>query len=323
MMPTTAEETAVLAAVSYAALFDYPLTVPQLRESLGVRADEPTLRGWLAGSAFLGAALTCRAGFVYPAGRHDLAGTRRRREAASLTRLRRDGRVLRFVCALPYVRMVAISGSLAHLNAEDGDEAADLDLFVVTAPGRVWLVTLVALVVAKLAGWRRRLCLNYVISEAALAVTPHDLFTANQILHLQPIAGPSTYRRFLAANAFVRAHYPNFEPRTPAGDGPGRRDAWTRLVELVLAPGAPVLERAARALYRWHLLRRAAGWVSRDGVRLDAECLKLHTSSHRERVLTRFEAALHEAVRQARDAVADQAGEPERSPAPGPGAWPH
>ncbi|MEZ5294280.1 MAG: hypothetical protein R2745_24595 [Vicinamibacterales bacterium] len=320
-MPTAAEEAAVVAAVSYAALFDYPLTVPQLRESLGVAADEATLRAWLADSPFLGAALTCRAGFVYPAGRHDLAGTRRRREAASLTRLRRDRQVLRFVSGLPYVRMVAISGSLAHLNAEDGDEAADLDLFVVTAPGRVWLVTLVALVVAKLAGWRRRLCLNYVVSEAALAVTPHDLFTANQILHLQPIAGPATYRRFLAANAFVLAHYPNFQPRTPAADGAVVRPAWTRVAEVVLAPVAPVVERAARVAYRWHLLRRAAGWTSRDGVRLEAECLKLHTSSHRARVLARFDAAVGDAVRQARDAVADQAGEPARPPANTPGAW--
>ena len=63
---------------------------------------------------------------------------------------------------MPFVRMVALSGSLAHLNA-DGE--ADLDLFVITAPGRVWSVTLTTLLRARLLGWRRRLCLNYVVSE--------------------------------------------------------------------------------------------------------------------------------------------------------------
>jgi hypothetical protein len=185
------------------------------------------------------------------------------------------------------VRMVALSGSLAHLNAE---KSADLDLFVITAPNRVWSVTVSLLVIAKLFGWRRRMCLNYVISERALAVEPKDLFSANQIIHLRPLSGGDVFTRFVDANAFVRTAYPNFvvPPR-----GRDRRSAPRRALEGLLSIGvAPLLERASRALYGWHLNRRAAAWQSRDQVRLEPECLKLHTSSHRAAALDRYESAL-------------------------------
>ena len=62
---------------------------------------------------------------------------------------------------------------------------------------------------------------------------------------------------------------------------------------------AQVAERAARAIYRWHLNRRAASWQSRDQVRLEPECLKLHTSSHRAAALQRYEAAVAQALQRA------------------------
>jgi hypothetical protein len=37
-------------------------------------------------------------------------------------------------------------------------------------------------------------------------------------------------------------------------------------------------------------------WQSLDQVRLEAECLKLHTSSHRAATLERYDAALAEAL---------------------------
>ena len=89
--------------------------------------------------------------------------TRARREALSRELLDRDRRILSLVAGMPFVRMVALSGSLAHLNAEG---SADLDLFVITAPERVWSVTVAAVVLSKLLGWRKHLCMNYVVSEA-------------------------------------------------------------------------------------------------------------------------------------------------------------
>ena len=298
MTPSRTQELAVLRSVTYAAMFEYPLSLEQLHASLiGVRADAATVAAWWRNSELLQATIDLQEGLYFPAGRADLLHTRARREALSCDLLARDRRILSVVAAMPFVRMVALSGSLAHLNAE---RSADLDLFVITAPHRVWSVTLSLLVIARLFGWRRRMCLNYVISEDALRVEPPDLFSANQIIHLRPILGDEIFARFVGANPFVREIYPNFalepEPRKPQAASP------KPVIEQVLSLGiASVWERAARAIYGWHLNRRAATWQSRDQVRLDAECLKLHTCSHRAAALARYDAAVTEALRRAAD----------------------
>lgn len=293
MTPTRAQELALLRSVIYASLFDYPLTLAQLHASLvEVRADAPSVAAWWQDSVFLQATVEYREGLYFPAGRGDLLQTRTRREALSRDLLDREHRVLSLVAGMPFVRMVALSGSVAHLNAE---RSADLDLFVITAPGRVWSVTLSVLVISRLLGWRKRMCLNYVISERAMAIEPADLFSANQIIHLRPIVGHDVFERFVNANPFVKAFYPNFE--AGAKLKPSSPQALKPLVERALSFGVGrVLEAAARALYGWHLKRRAGTWQSIDQVRLQAECLKLHTSSHRASTLESFAAAMERAL---------------------------
>ena len=291
MLPSNLQELSVLRAVTYAALFDYPLTLQQLRASLDVVADEDTIERWWRTGPLLQATVDYRDGLFFPRGRAGLALTRSRREAFSRQMLERDRRILSFVSAMPFVRMVALSGSLAHLNAEG---VTDLDLFVITRGKRVWSVTLTILIVARLLGWRKRLCLNYVISRRQLAIEPADLFSANQIIHLRPI-GVQTYKRFVDANPFVAARYPNFKYQAASLI----RRAGTRWLERVLSLGfAQVAEPAARGLCGWHLRRRSATWRSSEEVRLDRECLKLHASGHRASTLARFETAMKEALAQ-------------------------
>jgi hypothetical protein len=297
MLPSNLQELSVLRAVTYAALFDYPLTLAQLRDSLDMAADEDTVVRWWRSGPLLQATVDYRDGLFFPRGRQDLAMTRARRETFSRLMLDRDRRIISFVSAMPFVRMVALSGSLAHLNAEG---VADLDLFVITKANRVWSVTLTLLIIARLFGWRKRLCLNYVISERRMAIEPADLFSANQIIHLRPIAGRRTYMKFLEANPFVAARYPNFRCQT----SDLLRKAGTGWMERVLSLGiAPAAEHVARTVYGWHLRRRSATWRSIDQVRLEPECLKLHTSSHRADTLARFEAAMSDALSEKRPSI--------------------
>ena len=293
MKPTRNQELAVLRSVAYAALFDYPLTLAQLHTSLiGEPAEPDAIESWWRHSELLQATVEHRDGLFFPAGRADLVPLRSRRENVSRDLLAANDRILRLIARTPFVRMVALSGSLAHLNAEP---SADLDVFVITAPGRVWSVTLSILVMARLLGCRRRLCLNYVVSERALAIEPADLFAANQIIHLKPICGQDVFVRFVAANPFVAAIYPNFT----SAMAPAEPKPFKSALERVAAIAAPALERLARALYGWHLRRRSAAWQSRDQVRLERECLKLHTTSHRAATLERYDTAVAALMRDA------------------------
>ena len=304
MSVTREQELAVLRSVVYASLFDYPLEPAQLEASLmGVGAPAAAIERWWRESELLQATIEYRDGLSFPAGRSDLVRTRSRREAVSRELLDRDRRLLSFVANMPFVRMVALSGSLAHLNAEG---SADLDLFVITAPHRVWSVVVATVMLAKMLGWRKRLCMNYVVSEHALAIEPRDLFSANQIIHLRPISGHAVFEHFVTANAFVTKIYPNFElPEAPNTHDPRPKTFFERALSFGFAQ---VAEATARLLYGWYLRRRSASWQSRDQVRLEAECLKLHTSSHRASTLAKFDAAMAEIL--AREPVTAAVGRP-------------
>jgi hypothetical protein len=299
--PTSAQEMSVLRSIVYASLFDYPLTRAQLRETLvGVEATDEALASWLEKSPLLAAAIDERDGLYFPRDRTDLLETRRRRERCSLDLLEKHGHVLALLARMPFVRMVAISGSVAHLNAE---RDADLDLFVVTSAGRVWSVMTTVLLLTRLLGWRKHVCLNYVLSERMLEVQPPDLFSANQVIHLKPLWGAATYHRFLDTNRFVRETYPNFRPKQPEASSfaaSADDSRWRRPLEAALnVTLAPIYERACRFAYGWYLRRQSDRWRSREHVRLEPECLKLHTASHRDEVMAAFEKAMAETLREA------------------------
>src|SRR5262249_28167391 len=159
-----------------------------------------------ASSQALQSVVEFRDGFFFPAGRAALIDERRRREARSRAFLAQHQRLLDLVCAVPFTRLVALSGSIAHMNLEcDGD----LDLFIVTRAGYVWSTAVAILVLARLMRRRRIVCANFVIGDSHLWLEQQDLFTANQVIHLKPLIGAATLLEILAANPFIARFYPN------------------------------------------------------------------------------------------------------------------
>lgn len=291
-------ELAIIRSVLYASLFEYPLTLEQLHESmLSVPLTPKQILAIYDGNASLRSIVEHLDGFFFPAGRFDLVAERRRREARGRAFLAHHRRLLRLVSSLPFTRMVALSGSIAHLNLEDG---GDLDLFVVTRGPRVWMVTVAMIVLTRLLGARRVVCANFVMSDAHLSLEQQDLFTANQILHLKPLVGAEVLEGFVAANPFVRRFYPNRRPASLEFLLPDRAaGAAARaktVVEALLRPLTPAMEWCCRQAYAAHLRRRAASWRSPDQVRLGADSLKLHTQSHRRAVLARFDEEVERAL---------------------------
>lgn len=300
------QELAIVRTVVYASLFDYPLTIDQLRESLiAVAMTREQILATYDASAAVRSAIEQRDGFFFPAGRGDLVAERRRREARSRAFLARHTRALQWICALPFTRMVALSGSIAHLNLDAG---GDLDLFIVTRGHRVWTVSVLAIVLTRLLGIRRVVCANFVMADTHLAVEQQDLFTANQILHLKPLIGDEVLEGFVAANPFVRRFYPNGRGGVPRSFVMPESRPLSMLkatLEAILALPSRPIEAICRRAYAWHLRRRARTWRSPDQVQLRDDYLKLHAKSHRHSVLERFDERVEEALgRRERAAIA-------------------
>ncbi|HZR23394.1 MAG TPA: hypothetical protein VFA59_07405 [Vicinamibacterales bacterium] len=293
----TRQELALLRSVTYASLFDYPLTLDQLHRSLIECEMSPhEVLATYDRSDPLQRVVDYRDGYFFPAGGYDLVAERRRRELRSREFLAQHRLVLRLICAIPFTRLVALSGSLAHFNLEpDGD----LDLFIITKGAHVWTVTLAILLLTKAMRCRRAICANFIIADTHLALEQQDVFTANQVVHLKPLIGASALDDFLAANPFVAHYYPNAVRQGLSSVVAWRQralDRAKRALERLLAWPSPLLESTARTLYGWYLRRRAARWRSPEQVRLQTDYLKLHTQSHRRSILDRFNAAMEGAL---------------------------
>ena len=295
-MMLTPDERAIARSVIYASLFDYPLTLEQLHQTLlESSASAAEILAVYQSSETLPLVVEHRDGFFFPVGRRDLVSERRRREALSRAFLDRHRRLLIAFSVVPYTRMIALSGSIAHMNL---DEAGDLDLFIITRGRHVWSVTVAVLVIAKLLGRRDITCANFVIADSHLMLDQQDLFTANQTIHLKPLIGGDLLEPFVAANPFVVQHYPNFRPADAVAPVLVESRALTRVkraIEWALQLPALPAEAICRVAYRWHLRRRARAWRSPGQVRLGRDYLKLHTQSHRQSVTERFESALADA----------------------------
>jgi hypothetical protein len=302
------EELAIARTVIYASLFEYPLTLDQLRRAL-VESDqtEAEIFSTFCSSEQLPVIIEYRDGFFFPVGQRELIARRREREARSHAFLERHRRLLRVVCAVPYTRMVALSGSIAHFNLESG---GDLDLFIVTRGRHVWSVAVAVLVLAKLLRRRHILCANFVVSDTHLGFTEQDLFTANQVIHLRPLLGARLLDDILAANPFIGRLYPNFRVDDTQSSlcvlGHAVKRMKAIVERLCLAPSR-LVELFCRHAYGWHLRRRATSWRSPEGVQQQPDYLKLHTHSHRRSVLERFDRAMRDALHRAERAGAPAA----------------
>jgi len=266
--PSNDLTSAIHKTIQYARLFQYPLSPNELRERLfEVPVDANTFD-------------TALKSFGY-APDPGLVALRMEREKITARAIREVEPHLRTLAWMPFVRMIAFSGSTAHGNMTTTE---DVDLFMIVEDGKLWATFLGAVLWAKAKGLRKHLCMNYLLSDAALPLFEHDVFTAQQAASLKPIYGKVVYDRFISVNPFVKRCFPNFEPSR-------HREAFVeikphkskRWLEIFLRFGAiQVLERFSRFALGRHLRRKI---TSQSDVQLDRRRLKLHLHSHKQAVL--------------------------------------
>jgi predicted nucleotidyltransferase len=123
-------------------------------------------------------------------------------------------RISRFIGGFPFVRAVMVSGSLSkHCMRPD----SDIDFFVVTTPGRLWLARTLLVLFKKifLFNSHKYFCVNYFVDTEHLQIEDQNLFTATEVVTLLPMQSSAWYDRFVQANHWAWARfYPNLPPRT-------------------------------------------------------------------------------------------------------------
>lgn len=117
--------------------------------------------------------------------------------------------ISKFLFKFPFVRGISISGSLSKGYS---DRRSDIDYFIITAPGKLWIArTLLHLFkkISYLYGAQHHYCMNYFLDEQVLEIEEKNLFTAVETVTLLPICGNDAQKRFFASNIWTQTYLPN------------------------------------------------------------------------------------------------------------------
>ncbi|MEM6527869.1 MAG: hypothetical protein AAF653_06220, partial [Chloroflexota bacterium] len=201
-------ERAVLETVAYADIFSFPVTAYEAHRYLhGVQTTPAHTQDVLD-------ALTCQKQLIRKGDYYCLP----HREHAFALREERAARTGRLwaaatdygqqIARIPFVQMVAVTGSLA---VENMDRHGDIDYLIVTSPERLWVVRLMVVVLVKLAARNGvTLCPNYLITTNALTIHERNLFTARELTQMIPLAGMATYLQMRTGNGRHQIHTGHF-----------------------------------------------------------------------------------------------------------------
>lgn len=198
----------ILSAIAYFDLFSYPLTIDEVYLFLPAKYCQEDF-----GHALRGLVIERR---IYKLEKyytlrndHFLVERREKGNAKAKEMMITARKVCDWLVRFPYVRGIAISGSLSKNFAE---EDSDIDLFVITKKNRLWIARTVMHLFKKLTFLVKKehyFCMNYYIDELDLEIHEKNIYTATEVTTLIPLNGDTIFEHFFAANNWTREYLPN------------------------------------------------------------------------------------------------------------------
>jgi len=198
----------ILSTLAYFDLFHYPLTVDEIYLYLTVKCD-PTDFEYALKYLIMDRIVYHFGKFYTLNNDYFLIERRLQGNARAAKMIGTAKKVADLMVHFPFVRGVAISGSLSKNFADDD---SDIDLFIITAKNRLWIARTLMHCFKKLTFLVKRehyFCMNYYIDEEELQIREKNIFTAIEIATLVPLHGDTTFEQFYMANNWTRNYLPN------------------------------------------------------------------------------------------------------------------
>lgn len=308
-------EKAILATLAYYDVLDLPLTLVEVASFLISPKQVDPFHQSFAGASVVsldeiktnldkligGGTIATHDGFYFLTGREKLCAGRLAQQKNAEQKWEKARRYISWAQAVPFIEGIFASGSLALGFMES---SSDLDVLVVTKPGRIWLARLWLSFWLELIGKRRRgrdrvapdkICLNHYISSDALTLRWHSLYNAQTYLHLVPllVRDHELINRFQRENNWMLNYVNNW----PDLNGWQRRAVklnhwlvgWAKVGEAVLefTGLAVLLEKFARALQKSRIARGSKNkGIGR--ITINEQELEFHPHSPEYAVLNKF-----------------------------------
>ena len=219
----------ILATLVYYDILDFPLTMVEVHkylinpERLSGEANLEAISLGLIAENLQNLTeegrIGSKNGFYFLPEREGLYELRIEREKIAVQKWKKFLRIAKWFRAVPYLRAVLASGSLAINNT--GHES-DFDVLLVARSGRLYTCRIFLCLVASLFGARRtryersapdKFCFNHYITDGNMNIKYESLYNAQTYANLKPaLASKSIFSRFYAENIWLNKYIYNFKP---------------------------------------------------------------------------------------------------------------
>ena len=204
-------ETGVVRTLLYFDIFDYPLTRKEIIDFLPHKTEALDTDGALENLRKQNLIFAVEDFYSLRPDR-SIADRRMAGNKLASKRLKTAKFFGKFIARFPFVRAVMLSGSISKNYME---KSSDIDYFVVTAPGRLWLTRGLLALFKRifLLNSHKFFCTNYFIDTNSLEIEEKNIYTAVEISTLIPVSGNDIYEKFLERNRWIKKHLPNSRPQ--------------------------------------------------------------------------------------------------------------
>jgi predicted nucleotidyltransferase len=202
----------ILATLSYFDIFNYPLTQTEIAQFLKTTYCQQefvedlhnlTMENWIYKfDEFY--SLQDNSSFVQ---------RRRKGNVKAKAMLKTAEKIAGFLSTFPFVKGVAVSGSLSKNFA---NEDSDIDFFIITERNKLWLARTFMHCFKKIAILLKKedlFCMNYYIDEEMLQIKEKNIYTATELATLLPLRGINIFTEFFGHNLWSNNFLPNHSLR--------------------------------------------------------------------------------------------------------------
>ena len=284
---------AVAKTIAFFDIFDYPLTEFELWRYAGIKCRLSEVREALQDRNILSAGFSREQnGFYYLSGRERIIASRNARYNFANGKFKRARLMVRLFAFVPWIKMVAVSNLIGANNLK---KKSDIDLLIITEAKRVWITRLFCVVIVMALNLRPRpertentICMNFYLSLEDLNIEKFrldrdDIYYNYWLAGLMPVyEREDTYRKFIAANGWIREKLPNWQSNTPvwkAETAAQLPDLYNETVDLLFGG----LDQRVKKIQLMILPERLRKNMNRDTrIVINDRVLKLYANDRRE-----------------------------------------
>jgi hypothetical protein len=202
-------EEGCIRCLNYFAIFKYPLTAEEVCKFSTIEASQAQVNTTLA--CLYDKNLVYKIdGFFLTENKPTWVEERLKGNQRAVQLLSKSGKYVRIIAGFPFVKSIAISGSLSKFYAS---KEADIDYFIITEANRLWIARTLLHVFKKLTfitGHQHYFCMNYFVDTNSLEITHQNLYSAIETVTLLPAYNISLLENFQNNNLWTKNFLPNF-----------------------------------------------------------------------------------------------------------------